>query len=411
MPSLKHIILITDDVLKGAIDFNDLLKETSDEKKSGILLRNANISMDDAVWIGLTSGSTGKPKYCPMPNRVIIHMARCFGLRTAHSKGTIMFNDRPMSWAGGAVSFAFALANEYTIVTIDVKQTVKNSGPETILQLIRDEKVNIALLMPYLMYDVINMETEERKKYSISSLKVILTGGQRIDPVLIESVKTILGVGVTIGYGMTEGGGITCMFPHADFTKQHLTVGYGVAHVEISIRDKDNKIVPIDTQGEICTRGPNIFHGYFNDEEKTREVIDQYGWLHTGDIGTLTKYGYVTIVGRLKEFIKRGTVIVRPSKIENILVEHPSIHQVQVVGVPDPRLFEELCACIKVKDGQMLTEAEIKEWCAEVFGDFTADGLNSAPRYFLMLDEIPTLMNGKIDRNGLKKLATEKFGQ
>ncbi|CAH1782498.1 unnamed protein product, partial [Owenia fusiformis] len=247
--------MIADDVPKGGVNFPNLLKEKSDKEKLGILSCNDNVSMDDAVWINLTSGSTGKPKYCPLSHRCFIHMAKASQMRIGLPKGSIMFNDRPMSWMGGVGSFAIALAAETTIVTIDAKQTVQNSGPETFLQIIQEEKVTYTVLMPYLMYDIMNMETAKRASYNMSKLKSVMTGGQRIDPNLIENIKKMLGVGIVIGYGLTEGGFISSIFPIADFTKQHLTVGYGSPNVEISIRDKDNKILPINTQGEICTRG------------------------------------------------------------------------------------------------------------------------------------------------------------
>ncbi|CAH1800015.1 unnamed protein product [Owenia fusiformis] len=411
IPSLNQVIMIADDVPKGAIDFNNLLNEKSDDEKKNMLLCNENISMDDPCWINLTSGSTGKPKYCPLTHKMIINGVKSIAQRCNSQAGDILFNDRPMSWNVGTLAFGQALATQLTVVTIDAKQTVKKPGPEKILRCIAKERITDALLVPYILYDIMNMESKQREEYDISSLVNIMTLGQKVDPTFIENVKSTLGTGVTIMYGSTEAGLISMIFPRGDFRKQHLTIGYGGPHVEISIRDEKNQLVPVNVEGEICARGPNIFLGYLNNEEKTKEVIDEKGWFHTGDIGTLTPYGYVTIVGRIKEFIKRGTVIVHPSAIEHILMENPSIHEVYVVGVPDPRLYEELCACIKLKDGHSLSEIKMKEWCDEIFGDFTADGLKNAPKYFLMLDVIPTLANGKTDRLSLKKMAANRYGQ
>ncbi|CAH1775578.1 unnamed protein product [Owenia fusiformis] len=412
MPELRHVILIGDsEIPKGALHYRALITEKSDEEKLKIgPTANEHVTMDSPCWINLTSGSTGKPKYCVINHKTAINSSSSLTRRLSNGPDRdIHFNDRPLSWAGGSHCFGFALAMHEKIITINACFTVGNSNADNVLKMLQNEKVTKALLMPYLLYDVSNMAAAQVKAYDLSSLKVVWTSGQRIEPDLLDRVQSLIPIAFSIMFAQTETLMISATFPSGDYKKQNNTTGYGFPNIEIAIKDKANEIVPINTEGEICVRGYSNFIRYLNNEEKTRETKDADGWVHTGDIGTLTPYGYVTVVGRIKEFIKRGTVIVHPGGIEKILHQHPAVMQAYVIGVPDPRLYEELCACIQVRDDQSLTKNEIKEWCNGVFSDRTADGLSKVPKYFIIMEDLPILGNGKIDRLSLKKKAIREL--
>ncbi|CAH1776501.1 unnamed protein product [Owenia fusiformis] len=329
-------------------------------------------------------------------------------------QGDRYFNDRPMSWVGGALFMGACAAGHFTLVTIDTRHLTCQANPATVLKILQEERVAFALLLPYILYDLLKLD-DSAISSDLSALKVVLTTGQRLDINMIEKFKAKTSANVTMGYGITEvNGAVSVIFPYGDFYKQHTTVGYPSEHSEVSIQnymDKSlNRIMPINTSGEICIRGPGIMTCYLNNPVATKEAIDEDGWYHTGDVGTMTPYGYITITGRLSHFIKRGTVIIQPAKIEAELMKHPKIHNVQVIGVSDPRLFEELCACLIPEKDCNLTEEEIRQWCDSVFSDDNLDGLSSAPKYFIFLEKCPVKPNGKTDTLALKELAKEKFG-
>ncbi|CAH1786159.1 unnamed protein product [Owenia fusiformis] len=404
MPALRHVIVITDDATPdGAITYNSLSDKKSVEDKVQIADLTKTITIDSPLCVTLTSGSTGKPKYCLLPHRELLTPVKYIGQRIGLVKRDRLFLDRPMTWIGGILGIMLPLVLETTTVTVNAKYTAAKSwAAEKILGIIQKERLTMAGMLPYMMFDILDLDDENFSKFDLSTWKITGTGGQRVDPKMVEDFKLRTRTNISIVYGATEANTVTCMFPKGDFTKQHLTVGYPIPNIEISIQAPDGSIPAVNTPGEICIRGYPVFLGYLNNEAATSEVIDNEGWCHTGDIGTMTPYGYITIAGRLKEFIKRGTVIVQPSTIEKEIANHPDVHQVQVVGVPDPRLHEELCACIITHTGRELTGNDMKVWCASIFGDITADGLSNAPRYFIIMDEFPLTTSGKIDRVVLK---------
>ncbi|CAH1775537.1 unnamed protein product, partial [Owenia fusiformis] len=404
IPSLRHVIVVTnDEVPKGAINYKSLMGRKSEEDKLQIADYTKGVTSESPLCVLLTSGSTGKPKYCILPQRAA-QVQIYAGLRVGLVEGDRCFNDRPMSWVGGLANLLATLIHKVTTVTVNANYAA--GEVEKILRIIQDEKLALAVMLPYMMRDVLQLDDDIYSKYRLSTLKTVPTGGQRIDPQMVEEFKSKTGTNVIVLYGATEMSAvISCLFPKGNFTKQHQTVGYPLPHVEICIQLEDGSIPPVNTLGEICVRGLPIFSRYLNNEARTNKVIGSDGSYHTGDIGTITPYGYITIAGRKNEFIKRGTVIVQPSSIEEEIRKHPDVQQVQVVGVPDPRLYEEVCACIIPHNGKALTRDNMKQWCASIFGDITADGISNAPRYYMILDKFPLTSNGKIDRITLKEEA------
>jgi fatty-acyl-CoA synthase len=162
---------------------------------------------------------------------------------------------------------------------------------------------------------------------------------------------------ILIGYGQTEVSPINHMtLPGDSLEKRTQTVGRAVPWVEIRLVDENGIVVPIGDKGEICTRGYSVMRGYWDDEERTRETIDAAGWLHSGDIGIMDSEGYVQVVGRIKDMVIRGGENIYPREIEEFLYTHPAISEVQVFGVPDPKMGEEVCAWVQLRSTASLTE-------------------------------------------------------
>jgi fatty-acyl-CoA synthase len=172
-------------------------------------------------------------------------------------------------------------------------------------------------------------------------------------------------------------------------------------HVEIKIVDTDGRVVPRGITGEFCTRGYSVMLGYWNDEEKTREAIDAAGWMHTGDLAVMDDQGYVNIVGRLKDMVIRGGENIYPREIEEFLYSHPHIQDVQVIGVPDEKYGEELCAWVKLREGQSVTEDEIRRFCDGQIARY------KVPRHIRFVDEFPMTITGKIQKYIMRQQTIE----
>ena len=170
------------------------------------------------------------------------------------------------------------------------------------------------------------------------------------------------------------------------------TVGRILPHVEAKVVDAEGRIVPRGTPGELLTRGYLVMLGYWEDEEKTREAIDPAGWMHTGDLATIDDEGYCNIVGRIKDMVIRGGENVYPREIEEFLYRHPKIQDVQVIGVPDARYGEELCAWVRLRDGESATVEEIRAFCQGQIAHY------KVPRYVKFVDGFPMTVTGKIQK-------------
>jgi fatty-acyl-CoA synthase len=189
---------------------------------------------------------------------------------------------------------------------------------------------------------------------------------------------------ITIAYGMTETSPVSFQSGTDEpLDRRVSTVGRIHPHLEVKIVDPSGRIVPRGTSGELCTRGYSVMLGYWGDAEKTAEAIDAAGWMHTGDLAIIDDAGYCNIVGRLKDMVIRGGENVYPREIEEFLYRHPKIRDVQVVGVPDSKYGEELCAWVILKEGMTASEDEVREFCKSQIAHF------KIPRYIRFVDAFP----------------------
>ena len=170
------------------------------------------------------------------------------------------------------------------------------------------------------------------------------------------------------------------------------TVGRVHPHLEVKIIDVAGRIVPRGATGELCTRGYSVMLGYWDDAAKTAEAVDQAGWMHTGDLATIDADGFCAIVGRIKDLVIRGGENIYPREVEEFLYRHPKVQAAQVVGVPDAKYGEELCAWIRLADGATSTEAEIRDFCRGQIAH------QKIPRYVRFVDEFPMTVTGKIQK-------------
>ena len=222
----------------------------------------------------------------------------------------------------------------------------------------------------------------------------------------MEDVKGRIGADVAIAFGQTENAGsFTLTFPDDPFELKAATVGVPQGYVDVKIIDPaTGQVVPCGERGEICCRGYLVMQGYYNMPEKTAQAIDSDGWLHTGDLATMDARGYVNIVGRLKEMVIRGGENVFPREIEEFLIRHPKVADVQVLGVPDKFYGEELLAVVLPKEGVQLTEEELREYCKDQISH------QKIPRYFQFVTAFPMTASGKVQKFVLREKAIKELG-
>jgi len=210
---------------------------------------------------------------------------------------------------------------------------------------------------------------------------------------------------VGIAYGMTETSPVSFQSTVADSLEQRVTsIGKVQPHLQVKIVDSDGATVPRNTPGELCTHGYSVMIGYWNDADKTAEAIDSEGWIHTGDLAVIDDEGYGYIVGRIKDMVIRGGENVYPREIEEFLFTHPDIEAVEVVGVPDDKYGEELCAWIKLKSGSSLTAPDVVAFCKGQIAHY------KIPKFVKFVTDFPTTVTGKIQKFQIREAMIRELG-
>jgi fatty-acyl-CoA synthase len=246
---------------------------------------------------------------------------------------------------------------------------------------------------------IAEMDHPDFAKFDLSSLRTgIMAGSPCPVEVMRRAVERMHLAEVTIGYGMTETSPASFVSSTDEPLERRVsTVGRVMPHVEVKIVDGEGRIVPRGTSGELMTRGYSVMLGYWGDDEKTREAIDPAGWMRTGDLAALDDEGYCNIVGRLKDMVIRGGENIYPREIEEFLYRHPRIQDVQIIGVPDPHYGEELCAWIRLRDGETANADEIRAFCREQIAHYKIPRYK-IPRYIKFVDGFPMTVTGKIQK-------------
>jgi len=253
---------------------------------------------------------------------------------------------------------------------------------------------------------IAELDHPEFRRFDLTSLRTGIVAGS---PCPIEVMKRVVSdmhmAEVTIAYGMTETSPVSFQTSPADpLDKRVSTVGRIHPHVEVKIVDAEGRVVPPGTPGELCTRGYSVMLGYWDDPARTDEAIDRAGWMHTGDLATLDDAGYCNIVGRIKDMVIRGGENVYPRRVEEFLHRHPAVADVQVIGVPDARMGEKLCAWIKLKPGVAASAEDIRAFCQGQIAHY------KIPRYVKFVDSFPMTVTGKIQKYVMREHMKQELG-
>jgi fatty-acyl-CoA synthase len=276
--------------------------------------------------------------------------------------------------------------------------------PLAVLQAVAEERCTASYGVPTMF--IAQLDHPDFARFDLSSLRTGIMAGS---PCPIEVMKRVIDKmnmrEVTIAYGMTETSPVSFQSGTDDAIERRVsTVGRVQPHCEVKIIDNDGRIVPRGTPGELCTRGYSVMLGYWDDAPKTAEAIDKAGWMHTGDIATLDDEGFCNIVGRIKDMVIRGGENIYPREIEEFLYRHPKVLDVQVVGVPDKKYGEELCAWIIVREGERLTEDEVRAFCNGQIAHY------KIPRYISFVDSFPMTVTGKIQKFQIREKMKQTLG-
>ncbi|MGG3917894.1 AMP-binding protein [Parageobacillus thermoglucosidasius] len=400
LPKLKNVIVIGDKRYPGAYTWNDLLALAHDVTEEQLDEQMDSLDPHDVINMQYTSGTTGFPKGVMLTHYNIVNnaynIAQCMKL----TKEDRLCIPVPFFHCFGCVLG--------TLACVSVGATmvpIQEFNPKQVLQTVQDEKCTALHGVPTMF--IAELNDPDFEKYDLSSLRTGIMAGSPCPIEVMKAVMEKMGAKeITIAYGQTESSPVITQTRTDDPIHIRVeTVGRALPNVEVKIVDPStNKEVPPGVQGELCTRGYHVMKGYYKNPGATKEVIDEDGWLHTGDLAVMDENGYCRITGRLKDMIIRGGENIYPREIEEFLYKHPKILDVQVVGVPDEKYGEEVMAWIILKEGQAATAEEIREFCR---GKISR---HKIPRYIEFTDSYPMTASGKIQKFKLREMAKQRLG-
>ena len=399
LPHLRTVIRMGEEATPGMYNFAQIAAMGSDQERLSLTALSRELQFDDAINIQFTSGTTGFPKGATLTHHNILNNGYFVGEGIRMSEDDNLAIPVPLYHCFGMVMGNLAcLTHGATMV-----YPGEGFDPTEVLQAIQDEKCTALYGVPTMF--IAALDHPEFNKFDLTSLRTGIMAGS---PCPIEVMKQVIDkmnmTEVTIAYGMTETSPVSFHTAVDDELERKVgTVGHTIPHVESKIVDGDDRIVAPGETGEILTRGYNVMLGYWDDQERTSEAIDAAGWMHTGDLGTMDEYGYGNVVGRIKDMVIRGGENVYPREIEEYLYRHEAIQDVQVIGVPDERFGEELCAWIVLYEGQSANEQEIKEFCRGQIAHY------KVPRYIKFVSEFPMTVTGKVQKFVMREQMIEEL--
>jgi fatty-acyl-CoA synthase len=388
LPSLAITIRIGGQARPGWLDFGDVAGLAGAADRAWLAAIGAQLDPHDAINVQFTSGTTGLPKGATLSHRNILNNGYFVGRSMALGPEDRICIPVPLYHCFGMVmgnlaSLTLGAAMVYPGQSFD---------PAAVLRTVEAERCTTLYGVPTMF--IAALAELDRTPADLSSLRTgIMAGASCPEPVMRQVIDRLNMRDVTIAYGMTETSPVSFQTGLNDSLDARVsTVGRVLPHLECKIVDADGATVAPGETGELCTRGYSVMLGYWDDPEKTAEVIDADGWMHSGDLAVIDAAGYGCIVGRLKDMVIRGGENISPREIEEFLYRHPAIEDVAVVGVPDARMGEELCAWIRLREGATGDAEEIRAFCRDRIAHY------KIPRHIRFVESFPTTVTGKIQK-------------
>ncbi|HZG63296.1 MAG TPA: AMP-binding protein, partial [Rubrobacteraceae bacterium] len=344
LPHLKNVVLIGDEAgsVPGLTPYREFVRGAEDVPEEDLRRRQDSLSADEVINMQYTSGTTGFPKGVQLTHANIVknafHIGECMELGP---------EDRVCIPVPFFHCFGCVLGTLNTVTHEGTMVPVENFDAEAVLQAVHEERCTALLGVPTMF--IAELEHPDFEQYDTSSLRTGIMAGSPCPIEVMKKVVNVMGASeITIAYGQTESSPVITQTRTDDPIELRVsTVGRKLPEVEVKIVDVETgEEAGTGEQGDLCTRGYHVMKGYYKMEDRTREVIDEDGWLHTGDLATIDDNGYVKITGRAKDMIIRGGENVYPREIEEFLYTHPEISDVQVYGVPDQKYGEQVAAAV-----------------------------------------------------------------
>jgi len=400
LPHLRCVIQFGGGDVAGMYTFDDIVARGASAGHAAVEALADTCQFDDPINIQFTSGTTGLPKGATLTHHNILNNGYFLGERMAMTEVDRLCIPVPLYHCfgmviGNLVCLTHGAAMVFASEAFD---------PLATLEAIEAERCTGLLGVPTMF--IAQLQHPEFDRFDLSSLRTGMMAGA---PCPVEVMKAVIEKmhmeQVTIGYGMTETSPVSTQTEPDDSLERRVgTVGRVQPHVEIKIVDEAGRIVGPGTPGEFCARGYLVMRGYWNDADNTSASIDAARWMHSGDLATMDEDGYFKIVGRIKDMVIRGGENLYPREIEEYLYRHPKVADVQVIGVPDQKYGEELCAWIKLAEGERADDEEIREFCKGQIAHY------KIPRYILFVEKFPMTVTGKVQKFVMRARTIERFG-
>ena len=395
LPGLERVIYL------GAPEWDELLAAGARDDGGALARREAGLAFDDPLNIQYTSGTTGFPKGATLSHHNILNNGFFIGEMCRYTEQDRVCIPVPFYHCFGMVLGNLAAVTHGACIVIPAP----GFEPAATLRAVQDERCTSLYGVPTMF--IAELALPDFASYELSTLRTGIMAGS---PCPVEVMKRVMSEmhmsEVTIAYGMTETSPVSCQTRPDDDTERRVsTVGRVHPHVEVKVVNPDTGLVlPRGEPGEMCTRGYSVMLGYWDEPEKTAEAIDAGRWMHTGDLAVMDNAGYLNIVGRIKDMVIRGGENVYPREVEEFLYTHPAIEDVQVIGVPDEKYGEELCAWVKVRPGTELTAEDVRAFCAGKIAHY------KIPRYVHLTQDFPMTVTGKVQKFKMREASIAELG-
>ncbi|HEY6977870.1 MAG TPA: AMP-binding protein [Chitinophagaceae bacterium] len=392
--NLREVIFLGEDwesFLHKAINISDEQLEAAE----------STLQFDDPINIQYTSGTTGFPKGVTLSHHNILNNGYFGGKRLHYTEEDKVCIPVPFYHCFGMVIGNLCCTSAGACIVIPSE----SFEPLKVLQAVEKERCTSLYGVPTMFIE--ELQLPEFDRFDLSSLRTGVMGGSPCPVEIMKKVQSLMHMkDVQICYGMTETSPVsTQTSAGTPFEKQVSTVGTVQEHLEIKIiNPQTGELQERNMPGELCTRGYSVMLGYWNNSKATEEVIDEAGWMHTGDLATMDDDGYVNIVGRIKDMILHGGENISPREIEEFLYTHEAIADVQVIGVPSKKFGEEVMAWVKIKSGYSLTKHELRQFCGNKIARY------KIPRYWKFVDGFPLTVTGKIRKVEMREAAIVELG-
>jgi fatty-acyl-CoA synthase len=386
-------------VYLGTADWDGLL--TAGPDSGELAAREAALAFDQPINIQYTSGTTGFPKGATLSHHNILNNGLFIGEMCRYTAADRVCIPVPFYHCFGMVLGNLACTTHGACIVIPAP----GFDAAATLRAVAAERCTSLYGVPTMF--IAELALPDFADYDLSTLRTGIMAGS---PCPVEVMKRVVSemhmAEVTIAYGMTETSPVSAQTRADDDMERRVsTVGRVHPHVEVKVVHPETGLVlPRGETGELCTRGYSVMLGYWSEPEKTAGAIDAARWMHTGDLAVMDEAGYLNIVGRIKDMVIRGGENVYPREVEEFLYGHPAIEDVQVIGVPDEKYGEELCAWVKLRPGSELTADDVRSFCAGTIAHY------KVPRYVRFTDEFPMTVTGKVQKFLMRETSIAELG-